>query len=290
MERPPAYQPVCRDEEENILEESEEKDGVSWNSNSTEIIPTNTRSFVAYLSLLLLSLSANILLVMDNAKLRISHIPARSNFSGLAFDTDVPYHAMTKYWHPNASDSEMEAAWDAIDTNAMAVALDDRFAEHIGLPPSTRFPWDTERSVYYVKGIHDVHCLKLIRKAIASKHNGSDKSFNLLHIYHCLDGLRQDIMCIADDTPMPAPFAHQTGDGQIRQCRDWNKLVAWATRPDRHACYEFDDYRDATNTLENFAFCPPESPYRDFQQAYFDHHGHKDTYEQNGNEDEFVEF
>ena len=81
MERPPAYQPVCRDEEEHILTEPEDKDGVSWNSNSTEIIPTNTRSFVAYLSLLLLSLSANVLLVMDNAKLHISHVPTKSNFS-----------------------------------------------------------------------------------------------------------------------------------------------------------------------------------------------------------------
>lgn len=78
---------------------------------------------------------------------------------GLALDTNVPYHAMTKYWHPNASESDMEAAWDAIDTNAMAIALNDRFAERVGLPPSTRFPWDTERSVYYVKGIHDLHCL-----------------------------------------------------------------------------------------------------------------------------------
>jgi len=53
----------------------------------------------------------------------------------------------------------MEAAWDAIDTNAMAVTLDDRFAKRVGLPNSTRFPWDTERSIYYVKGIHDLHCL-----------------------------------------------------------------------------------------------------------------------------------
>jgi hypothetical protein len=81
MERPPAYQPVCRDEEDQILAELEEKDGISWDSNSTEIIPTNTRSFVAYLSILLLSLSANILLVMDNAKLRISRTPAANGFS-----------------------------------------------------------------------------------------------------------------------------------------------------------------------------------------------------------------
>ncbi|KAI4614642.1 uncharacterized protein J4E87_009442 [Alternaria ethzedia] len=290
MERPPAYAPVCSDEQEEILAELEEKDGVSWNSKSTEIIPTNTRSFVAYMSILLLSLSANILLVMDNARLRIAHSPAKSNYSGLAYDTTVPYHATTKYWHPNASDSDMEGAWDAIDTNAMAVTLDDRFAKRVGLPNSTRFPWDTERSIYYVKGIHDLHCLKLIRKAIVSKHNDNPQPFNLLHIYHCLDGLRQDIMCNADDTPIPAPVTHQSGEGQLRQCRDWDKLIAWATRPDQHACYEFDDYREATNTLENFAFCPPGSPYREFQEAYFQYHGHKDAYELYGDEEEIVVF
>ncbi|KAF1946910.1 hypothetical protein EJ02DRAFT_499741 [Clathrospora elynae] len=290
MERPPAYQPVCLDEEDDVLAELEEKDDIAWDFKSTEIIPTNTLSFVIYLSILLLSLSANILLVMDNAKLRIARHTNEHKFSGLKFDTAIPYHAMTEYWNPNASDSDMEAAWDAIDTNAMAVALDDAFAESVGLPPSTQFPWDTERSIYYVKGIHDLHCLKLIRKAIVSKHNGNDLIFSLNHIYHCLDGIRQDIMCTADDTPMPAPIAHQAGDGQIRQCRDWDKLVAWARRPDQHACYDFDDYREATNTLELFAFCPPDSPYREFQQAYFEYHGHKDAYELIGNEEEVIVF
>ncbi|CAN9129469.1 unnamed protein product [Alternaria alternata] len=197
---------------------------------------------------------------------------------------------MTEYWQPNASDSDMEAAWDAINTNAMAITLEDGFAKRMSLPPSTRFPWDTERSIYYIKGIHDLHCLKLVRKAIVSKHKGDPRPFNLLHIYHCLDGLRQDIMCTADDTPMPAPVAHQGGDGQLRRCRDWDKLISWATRPDQHACYEFDDYREATNTLENFAFCPPESPYRKFQEAYFQYHGHKDAYEQSVDREEIVVF
>lgn len=81
MERPPAYQPLCRDEGEDILAQLEaEKDGTAWNTNSTEIIPTNTRSFVAFLSILLLSLAANILLVMDNAKLRTSQHPGRTLF------------------------------------------------------------------------------------------------------------------------------------------------------------------------------------------------------------------
>jgi hypothetical protein len=81
MERPPAYQPVCRDEEEDIQSELEEKDGIAWNASSTEIIPTNKCSFVVYLSIMLLSLSANILLVMDNANLRIAHKATKTSLS-----------------------------------------------------------------------------------------------------------------------------------------------------------------------------------------------------------------
>lgn len=105
-----------------------------------------------------------------------------------------------------------------------------------------------------------------------------------------MDGLRQDIVCAADDTPMPAPVSHHVGDGQSRRCRDWNQLISWATRMDQHACYQFDDYREATNTLELFAFCPPGSPYRAFQQAYFRYHGHKDPYERTTLDEERVAF
>jgi hypothetical protein len=296
MDGPPRYyQPLSGDEEEELRAQLEEKDGTEWNASDSEIIPTNTRSFIFYMSILLLSLSANVLLVLDNAKLRIARDSAKTQFSGLTFDTPTPYHAMTEYWHANATEDEMDAAWDAIDTGPMAVALHDKFAKRVGLSATTRFPWDTERGVYYLKGMHDLHCLvchmseglksqlsplqKLVRKAIVSKHNNSTQTFDLRHMYHCLDGLRQDIMCMADDTPMPAPARHHVGDGQIRKCRNWNKMIDWAMEPERHACYKWDDYREATNTLELFAHCPPESPYYEFQEAYFEYHGHKDPYE-----------
>lgn len=297
MERPPKYQPVSADEEEEILRQlEEEKDGIAWNNNSTEIIPTNTRSFVAFMSLLLLSLSANVLLVMDNAKLRISIRNAgKTPYSGLSFDTPIIYEPISPFWNPNITTQEMDAAWDAIDTSPMAVALQDTYAQKVGLPPSGRFPWDTERSIYYLKGIHDLHCVKYIRKAITVKHNGGNQTFDFNHINHCLNGLRQDsesalhyadsladrlitVMCVADDTPMPA-LAEHIGANQVRKCRDWNKMTDWATQLDRHACYKLDDYREATNTLEQFAFCPPGSPYQRIQEAYFDYHGHKDPYE-----------
>ncbi|KAH7072347.1 hypothetical protein FB567DRAFT_554024 [Paraphoma chrysanthemicola] len=279
MERPPKYQPLSRDEQEALQSQLEEKDETAWNANDTNIIPANTRSFVLYLSIMLLSFSANILLIMENAKMRVAQNGVKTAFSGLTFSKSTAYHAMTDFWNPNVSENVMNAAWDSIDTNPIAVALDDKYVEVAGLPPTTRFPWDTERSVYYLKGIHDLHCLKLIRKAIVSKHKGENQTFSLHHIYHCLDGLRQDIMCMADDTPMPSPSDHHVGDGQIRQCRDWSQMIDWALEPKRNACYKWDDYREATNTLELFAHCPPDSPYYDFQQAYFEYHGHQDTYE-----------
>ncbi|PSN69515.1 hypothetical protein BS50DRAFT_550406 [Corynespora cassiicola Philippines] len=252
-------------------------EGMSW--SDTEIIPTTTRSFVVYLSLLLISFTANVLLVLDNARLKASGDSGKTIYSGNSFTTLSTFHSFTQYWNPNLAQETTDAAWSAIDTNPIAVALHNDFVNHVGLGPSTKFPWDTERSVYYIRAFHDLHCLKLIRKAIISQHHNDSQTVNLEHIYHCLDSLRQDIMCIADDTPMPAPVAHHVGDGQVRKCRDWNKLVAWATHPDRNACHCFDDYREATNTLELFAFCPDNSPYRDVMQKCFNYHGHKNAYE-----------
>jgi hypothetical protein len=82
---------------------------------------------------------------------------------GLSFDTPTTYKPITQYWDPNSTKSEMDAAWDAIDTSPMAVALHDEYVKKVGLPPSGRFPWDTERSIYYLKGLHDLHCIVCIR-------------------------------------------------------------------------------------------------------------------------------
>jgi hypothetical protein len=89
MEGPPRYAPLSLED----VEELEEKDGTAWNANSTEIIPTNTLSFIVYLSILLLSLSANILLVMDNAKLRIAQRALKTEFSEYGLELDHAFPA-----------------------------------------------------------------------------------------------------------------------------------------------------------------------------------------------------
>ena len=124
---------------------------------------------------------------------------------------------------------------------------------------------------------------KLLRRAIVANQRNQKQLISYDHLFHCLDGLRQDVMCVADDTPMPAAKTHHIGDGQIRLCRDWNKLLAWSMQPKQNACHKFDDYREVTNTLELFAFCPPDSPYYPVMESYFQIHGHKDPYEQKDN-------
>jgi hypothetical protein len=119
---------------------------------------------------------------------------------------------------------------------------------------------------------------KLIRKGFTMCDRGENQTFVTKHIWHCLDSLRQNVLCQADDTPMPAARAHHVGDGELRKCRSWDKIAAWAKRPDQNACYRFNDYQEAANTLELFEFCPVYSPYRLVMEAYFEYHGHKGSY------------
>lgn len=102
-----------------------------------------------------------------------------------------------------------------------------------------------------------------------------------LHVGHCLDSLRQDIMCVGDDTPMPSlKPRHGTGDGQMMQCKDLNKVAAWAKEPERDACYRhIDDYHGIAHAMERFAYCAEDSPYYSTMKAYFDYQGHEDPFE-----------
>lgn len=65
------------------------------------------------------------------------------------------------------------------------------------------------------------------------------------HVAHCLDVLRQDILCTGDDTPTPI---HQHGHGQedkkgeMRKCKDWGKLVEWTQGEERGSCFSMSGH------------------------------------------------
>ena len=79
-------------------------------------------------------------------------------------------------------------------------------------------------------------------------HDEVPQSVHFTHVNHCLDAIRQEFMCNADDTPRYTGFIHDapsSGLGQVRMSRDWERLEKWAE--EQSACYRYEP----TETLEN---------------------------------------
>ncbi|PYI24195.1 hypothetical protein BO99DRAFT_428464 [Aspergillus violaceofuscus CBS 115571] len=203
-----------------------------------------------------------------------SELPA-----GLAYDVPTRYSLSTDY----TSDNQTLATymWDSLNLDSMVIAPTIEWAEAMGLPDSWDFPWDPTRKIYFVKVYHQLHCLKNIRRAFNQLLSGEANPIPFGHVEHCLDTLRQDLMCRADDTPMPSlQLVNGAGEGQIRQCKDFEKLVAWTKHPDRDACYRrLSDYRPPSRSIDRYAFCAPDSEYFATMTRYFEYYGYPEVVE-----------
>jgi hypothetical protein len=101
---------------------------------------------------------------------------------------------------------------------------------------------------------------------------GISQSFGESHIIHCLDQIRADIECSADDTlRVTTPDRNKTtAVGQIRQCRSFNELKAWTLA--HPGCYRFGNstFEDAQESqLPRKRYCLEGSPELDKVRAYF---------------------
>ncbi|KAK4691232.1 hypothetical protein P7C71_g5720, partial [Lecanoromycetidae sp. Uapishka_2] len=103
---------------------------------------------------------------------------------------------------------------------------------------------------------------RMFRTSILRAYRNEPQTFDYEHIGHCLENLRQDTICDADDLPRhtePEPSV-RSAEGQTRQCRDFGALQAWAQ--DRTACYKFTHYNDPTwSRTDRLQYCPHDSPY-----------------------------
>ncbi|KAH8665909.1 hypothetical protein BGZ60DRAFT_58735 [Tricladium varicosporioides] len=180
------------------------------------------------------------------------------------------------------NDTIADSYWDTLDTSPGAVAISDHYAKQNDLLIANRFPWNDKKGLYWISGFHDLHCLKIIRRSISEYRRDVPQSLAKGHISHCLDALKQRIMCSASDTLMHSIKDHPraTGEGMAMQCRSWEKLTAWANAPERESCYKWiDEYRTMpAHMLERYAFCPEDSEDFPAMQRYFDEHGHVDAW------------
>lgn len=80
-----------------------------------------------------------------------------------------------------------------------------------------------------------------MRKTFYQLARNETLSYPSMHASHCFDAIRQHVMCVADDTPLYTWGQSIAGDGQLRKCRNWDKLRDWAG--ENSACYA--DFKDA---------------------------------------------
>jgi hypothetical protein len=103
---------------------------------------------------------------------------------------------------------------------------------------------------------------------------GKPQSRRWGHVLHCVDQMRQEAICNADDTPRFSTddMVPVTGLHQNRMCRSWDKLEAWAK--EYTACYRYINQTASYSEVpqvERFVWCPEGSPYQKEVEKVFGH-------------------
>lgn len=146
--------------------------------------------------------------------------------------TEVVFDFPTPYEDTSV---EGDKLWDAlmpIGSGFVRVPNPRRY----DMPESKAIEDDPEEAeIYSVSVLHQLHCLGVIRDVIKNYEKNEPSRFARGgHEYHCLDYLRQAVMCNGDTT---LDYAELHDDGTRRgfsgansthQCRSWDAIVGWA--------------------------------------------------------------
>lgn len=191
-------------------------------------------------------------------------------------EIDSTYYEKTAY---NDLDNVelQDTLWANISIDAGIIALPDSYVAEKGLPNAQRFPWDDQKGIYLLGGHHHLHCLKSIYQSLRAHETGAPQPRSPWHLYHCLDALRRQIICDADDTPRASTreFSPNTGVGQHRKCRSWDRLEEWAR--EYSACFKYVHLKKGQSRLERFKYCPEGSQYTEKIRQYFQTTGAKEV-------------
>lgn len=111
---------------------------------------------------------------------------------------------------------------------------------------------------------------KKIRRWIVATERNTTRIDDWHHILHCLDTLRQNILCEADDTPLynTGKEGKQAGPEEVRHCRSWEKMEEWAIQ--NSGCFGYvNETGDESGGLKYYKYCPKDSPFLPAVRKYF---------------------
>ncbi|XWW99249.1 hypothetical protein V2A60_007258 [Cordyceps javanica] len=245
--------------------EQSNQDESSMNSSESSKYESIKRNIwkLCWCAALFCSVCLNALLLSQSSEYTSSKELTLSKYANLAQNVPTSRNYSSIYSSPDRS--EADAAWKKLqlDIEAGWVALEDRHSESIGLPHSVRWPWDDSKGIYILSAAHELHCVYVLRTFINNVNDGEkDFRYSHGHAAHCIEALREVVMCAADDYPLYKGALNaaagkenpRAGFGTVKMCRDWKKLVAWAK--EHTACWQ----EAKTDDLEDkFKKCPDDS-------------------------------
>jgi len=146
---------------------------------------------------------------------------------------DHNWNQLTRNRYFRLTEEEAEAAWG------------DEYPEF----------WDAqENGGGYTVGLdvfHTLHCLDHIRQKFYPDYYPQTSIHGQKHHEHCINHLRQMVMCYADATPIPTRFfkgiGHNYVDGdRMHTCRDFGAIRKWTSeRFESDGLHDFDDHHGA---------------------------------------------
>ncbi|KAK3319878.1 hypothetical protein B0T19DRAFT_445666 [Cercophora scortea] len=91
---------------------------------------------------------------------------------------------------------------------------------------------DVSPKPYVFSAYHQLHCVSSIWRAYWAAVQGTEPEHDagVGHVRHCIDYLRQSLMCLADTNqePMDEKLKASTGFGVTRMCRSYDRSTAFA--------------------------------------------------------------
>jgi len=217
------------------------------------------------------SLTLNLLLIVvlaDRWPMN-QHVLETTKYARLQRSVLIPWNSYSEYGVGSTNNTDRTILWESLDTTPGEVALDKKEAIALGLPRAQDFPWNQNHSIYLVNGFHQIHCLRKIHRWVTIAYHNGTQLDNYQHVVHCMDMLRQDILCNADDTPLfSSPGAKKdAGNGQNRLCRSWDKLTTWAQS--QSACNAMiNETQGVDSEWSRYKWCTEESPFYEKLKSY----------------------
>ncbi|KAI0080783.1 hypothetical protein K474DRAFT_1636716 [Panus rudis PR-1116 ss-1] len=146
---------------------------------------------------------------------------------------------------------EVDEAWDGLYNefgNSMIPKSLARLLPNRTVP----IPGDEEHYILVLSVFHQLHCLNLMRKIFFREHYTDPETGYVAgysperltgHYMHCIDTLRQAVMCASDISPIVWQWNERVGKATpamnvAHSCRSFDKIVEWAKEHQRTESFD----------------------------------------------------